>query len=176
MALLNQLEKNDEYYTPDWCMDYILPFLKKLKGKKEDFTIWEPACGKKQMIVKYLTRHGIKAVGTCITKGQKFNFLTHKPTFQFDMILTNPPFTLKKEFIDKCLEYKKPFIVLVPVRILDNTSWYPIYLKNNFSFLIPRKRIDYIKQNGDKSKSAFQSMFLCYGLKLNQKLMFLPTD
>lgn len=175
MALLNQLQPNDEYYTPDYCMDYILPYVKKLKGRKKNFTVWEPACGAQRAIVTYLSRHGIDAIGTCLSKGPKYDFLTFAPAFSFDMILTNPPFTLKKQFIHKCLEHKKPFILLMPLRILENTSWYSLYLENDFSFLIPTKRIDYIKPDGTKSKSAFQSGFLTYGLALGQKIMFIPS-
>lgn len=177
MSLLHRLDTNNDYHTPDYCMDYILPFIKKVKetSAKENFTVWEPACSKQKMIVKYLKRHKIKTVGTCISKGRKYDFMTFEPPFEFDMIITNPPFSMKKEFIDKCLEYDKPFILIIPLRILENTSWYSILKEKDFSLLIPMKRIHYIKPCGTKSKSAFQSGFLCYGLALPQKLMFVES-
>lgn len=174
---LTQLRKDskhgiDEYYTPDYALDFILPYIKKLKGRKQNFTVWEPACSPHQHIVKYMKKKGINTVGTCISKSQKYDFLKYKPNFHFDIIFTNPPFSLKKEFINKCLEYKKPFILLLPSRIMENHSWYKMFIEKDFTFILPNKRINYIRKDGEKSKSFFHSCYLTYGLNLKEKVVF----
>ena len=35
------------------------------------------------------------------------------------MIITNPPYSLKDEFIKKCYEWKKPFCLLLPITALE---------------------------------------------------------
>src|SRR5690606_13775068 len=74
-----------------------------------------------------------------------FNFLTDVPDFEFDLILTNPPFSLKEKFYKKCLEYKKSFALLVPTD-------YSIWIINQLHLgkaekIIPTRRIDYLTPN-----------------------------
>ena len=40
----------------------------------------------------------------------------------FDMIITNPPYSLKDEFIKKCYEWNKPFCLLLPITAFERKA------------------------------------------------------
>lgn len=64
-------------------------------------TTWEPACGD-GIMAEVLRGHGREVVATDLhdrgygTGG--IDFLTHEPDFEFDHVVTNPPFTHALEF------------------------------------------------------------------------------
>ncbi|MFO8133200.1 MAG: hypothetical protein R6U10_04620, partial [Thermoplasmatota archaeon] len=48
-----------------------------------------------------------------------FDFLADKPNFNYDCIVTNPPFSRKDEFLEQCYAYGKPFALLMPLTALE---------------------------------------------------------
>ena len=90
-AMINyiQSEKNDELYTP---LNAIIPLLKYLPDDKK-ITIWECTDYGKSNITKVLKNCGYNVISTHISN---FDFLNDKPQFDFDMIITNPPYSLKR--------------------------------------------------------------------------------
>lgn len=51
---------------------------------------------------------------------EKEDFLS-STDFDYDFIITNPPFSLKKEFLLKCIDIGKPFALLLPMQIITTT-------------------------------------------------------
>lgn len=98
--------ESDFYPTPPDATIALLDFLDIPKDK----TIWEPACGENHM-VNAMRDYGYNVVGTDILTGT--DFLTTDPDFKFDWIITNPPFSLSEKFVTKCVEYEKPFALLL---------------------------------------------------------------
>jgi hypothetical protein len=86
--------KRDLYETPAWVTDALIPHLgcKALK-------IWEPAAGGGK-IVRALEAEGRTVIATDISTGQ--DFLKEGPR-DVDAIVTNPPYTFAKEFIEHAL-------------------------------------------------------------------------
>jgi len=99
--------KNDEYYTPKYGVEIILPYV-----KKEWKTIWCPFDKEWSNYVIMLKEMGYNVIHTHIDEG--YDFLNYEPSFEFDAIITNPAFSIKNETIKKCIEYKKPFCLLLP--------------------------------------------------------------
>ena len=64
-----------------------------------------------------LSSKGYNVIGSDITRG--FDFLKNNMEQHFDMIITNPPYSLKDKFIEKCYEYGKPFALLLPLTALE---------------------------------------------------------
>lgn len=93
----------DDFQTPAHAIEPLLPFLKK------EWLIWECACGKGNL-VDALNKRGRLAIGTDIMDGH--DFLTWRPD-KFDCIVTNPPFSLKDEFLNRA---GRPFSVSAPAR------------------------------------------------------------
>ena len=81
----------DDFQTPPEALVPLLPFLKK------DWTIWECASGKGNLS-NYLKKQGFKVISTDILTGK--DFLSYEPK-QYDCIITNPPYALKQEFLER---------------------------------------------------------------------------
>lgn len=107
-------KKSDFYETPYSITRHLL--------NVEDFdyslTICEPACGG-GAIVKVLNEKSNNVISYDIQK----NFLTE--TEQYDYIITNPPFSIAYEFIEKskCIA-KKKFAFLLPLSYLHGKKRY----------------------------------------------------
>ena len=150
---------NDEFYTPEVA---IIPLLKYLP---KNITIWECTDFGGSNITKVLKKHGYNVIST---HKENFNFLTDDPTFEFDMIITNPPYSLKDEFIEKCYQYKKPFALLLPITALEGVKRGGLYRKHGIELLIFDKRINYMK---NKKANWFNTSWFCYKV-LPQQLIF----
>jgi len=57
---------SDDFQTPDWVIDYLIPYLRR------EWVIWECAMGKGNL-VRALERKGFKVIGTDVREG--YNFL-----------------------------------------------------------------------------------------------------
>ena len=98
-AMINymQQEKNDELYTPPEAIYPIIKYLDKTK------TYWECTDFGESNITKVLKENGFKVIHT---NKREIDFLKDKANFEFDVIITNPPYSLKNEFLKKCYEYQ----------------------------------------------------------------------
>lgn len=83
------------------------------------------------------------------------------------MIITNPPYSLKDEFIKKCYEYGKPFCLLLPLTSLEGIKRGEMFRKNGIELVVLDKRIDF---NG-KGKNWYNTSWFCYKV-LPKQLIF----
>jgi hypothetical protein len=98
----------DEYNTPAYAVRPLVKYI------PPTWTVWEPTdTNGKSEIARLLQENGNKVVPT------KFDFLADDPTFHLDCVVTNPPYSLKDEFIARCLELGKPFALLMPLTALE---------------------------------------------------------
>lgn len=163
----------DLFQTPNYATDLLVPFLKTIQSsydKPNEFVIWECASGNGKMENR-LRKHEFEVFGTDLSTG--FNFLTDKMTDCFDCIVTNPPYSLKKKFYDKCLEYEVPFALLIPA---DYSGWIIEALQDGAEKIIPTRRIDFITPTGKSGATGqsanFHSLWLTYGFCLGQSETF----
>jgi len=91
----------DSYETPEWVTEALIPHLRH--GITQ---VWEPACGSGKM-VKPLS-HAFSVWRTDIVDCKKHNFLTMKLWRPFDAIITNPPYALAQEFIERSINLMAP--------------------------------------------------------------------
>jgi hypothetical protein len=91
-------EERDRYETPAWVTLALAPHLPPLRR------IWEPACGTGKM-VKALRQLGLEVEATDIDNGTDFLSVLEHPA---DAIITNPPYALAQEFIERALLLTKP--------------------------------------------------------------------
>lgn len=137
---LSGVSGRDLFQTPEYATDILVPFI----PKDVEF-IWEPACGQGK-IVNRLKEHAFKVFGSDLREeGRVFrNFLAYKNSDYFDCIITNPPFSLKRKFYEKCREYDVPFALLIPA---DYSGWIVKATQDGCEKIIPTRRIDYITPN-----------------------------
>jgi hypothetical protein len=142
----------------------IIPFLDKNR------VVWECACGD-HAITKVLQEAGFSVVESDIKFAPEQDFLSHvKDLASPYQIVTNPPFSRKKQFYERCLELDVPFALLIPA---DYSGWM-IQAVDFYGCIkiIPTRRIDYITPSGkDASVGAtadFHSLWLTRGLNYPQ--------
>ena len=149
-------KKNDLYYTPEWTIESIIEYIPK------DFKVWECCCGKKN-ISNVLEKNGYKVISTDIEIDEKYDFLKYEPEEEYDIIITNPPFSIKNKIIEKCYKLKKPFILLMTTSGIESQKRIKMYKKNGISFLLPSRRINYYSNyKKKKTSSPFYSWWFCY--------------
>ena len=118
------------------------------------------------MITTCLKNKGCSVISTHINSG--FDFLKDKPNFDFDIIITNPPFSLKNEFLKKAYEYGKPFCFLLPITTLEGVFRGKLFKKYGIDVLVLNKRVNYINA---KKNAWFNSSWFCWNV-LPEKLIF----
>jgi len=165
----NQLHKLDtnktEYYTPDWVWDCLSKFIPK------DMVIWEAFRSEDINSCKsaeYLRELGFNVVNPLVDF-----FKTTFDDVGADVLISNPPFNLKKEILLRLIELDKPFLLILPNIILNTKYFIELCKKNiNIQIIILPKRVDFIKQNGGESKSTFHTLVVTYKFNLNNRLIF----
>ena len=95
-----------------------------------------------------------------------------------DIVVDNPPFSKKKEIINKLVERNKPFMLIVPISTIAYN--YTKKLKEHLQLLIFKKRPRFIKCDAktgklkdDNKSPAFDSCVICWKMNLKKDINFL---
>lgn len=160
-------KKNDEYYTPKYAIEPLLPFLKPFKK------IWCPFDMEWSNYVKMLSKDH-EVIYTHKDTGGDF-FKIKVP--ECDAIVSNIPFSLKTEIFERLFEIDKPFAVLVGcVGVFESKRRYNIFSKNKFEVMNFDKRVSFIGADREvKVNTPFSSIYICHNI-LPQQIMFREID
>jgi hypothetical protein len=168
-AMINyvQNDKFDDLYTPEYAVTPLINYL------TTGLTIWECTDFGESKITKVLQDNNYVVTGTDIVKG--FDFLNHTADFHFDMIITNPPYSLKNKWLEKCYEYNKPFALLLPLTALESAERGKLFRKRGISVIILDRRVNFSKTNNNV---WFNTSWFCWNLdKLsNNSIVFEKLD
>lgn len=128
----------DNCYTPPYAVLPVLPYIQGMR-------VWE-FCSGNGNLSKRMTQNGNHVISTDIEMG--VDALTDSCPEEYDVIVTNPPFGRKFEFIERCFELKKPFALLMPVETHGAEKaqiWFEkfgistIWLRPRISFYMPQR-------------------------------------
>lgn len=149
--------KYDDYMTPKYAWENIKQFI------PADKVIWEPFFGDGKS-GQYLTELGFKSIHMPV------DFFTHDLGEQ---IVTNPPFSQSKEVMNRLYELDKPFILIFPSSKI-NTQYFRKWKDKNLQIIIPRKRIQFIKDGKEcQNKCNFDCFYYCYKMNLPNDIIWL---
>lgn len=155
---------HDDYMTPKSAWEAIQHLIPK------DKRIWEAFYGDGTSGT-YLKELGFNVIH------ESLDFFTEQPE-QWDMIVSNPPFSKVKEIIQQLKEYNKPFILILPSSKI-NTQYMRTNFKNDtLQIIIPRKRIQFRKIiNGkeveQKNSCNFDCFYYCWKLNFERDILWL---
>lgn len=159
-----QKEKNDNLFTP-YCAIY--PLLKYLPPLTN---VWECCDPGNSKITELLKIQGYCVKSTDITTGT--DFLSMKPSdHRFDeleMIITNPPYSLKDEFLEHCYNFGVPFALLLPLTALEGYGRGNLYRKFGISVIVLDKRVNFT----DKNNVWFNTSWFTWGILPKNSLVF----
>ena len=187
----------DTFQTPNYAIDLLVPFIPKNISH-----VWECAAGGRK-ISRQLEKSGYTVFSSDLKEAEGvegINFLGEMrkgidPVYF--SIITNPPFSIKDLFVDRCFEYGVPFALLINADYSQQTiRW----IKRGCEKIIPLARIAYITPNIVKrvnegegtnfssieeipmpfmykySNAQFHSMWLTYGFNLGKSETFVDLS
>lgn len=154
-------KESDEYFTPKQAVLPLLEYINK------DSIIWCPFDNENSEYVKTFKENNIKVIYSHIDQNQ--NFFFYEPNENYDIIISNPPFSCKDAVLKRLTELNKPYAILLPLPTLQGQSRFND-LKNTQA-LIFNKRINFWKNEEHTLIAkgvAFASIYICKN--------FLPKD
>ena len=147
--------KNDEFYTPEYAIKPILKYI------PIDSVVWCPFDTDKSNFVKLLKEKGCKVIATHIQNDGDF----FKLNINCDFIISNPPYSLKKEVLQRLFDLGKPFAMLVGVvGLFESQKRFEMFKNNNFEIMYLNRRVAYFKDFSEQKPSLnppFSSVYLC---------------
>jgi hypothetical protein len=153
----------NDFQTPPEAIKPLLPYLPK------KWTIWESASGKGNL-VKAFKKEGYKVIASDIIKGQ--DFLKVFPNMKFDCIITNPPYSLKQQFLERAYKLNKPFAFLLPLTALETAKRQRLFERNGLEVILFDRRISFETPNNNGTSSWFATAWFTHGLHIGRQLTF----
>ena len=152
----NESQGFDRCQTPPYALDPLLPYIRR------EWAIWEPASGSGNL-VSAVAWHVPEIIGTDILNG--CNFFTWQPP-HFDAIVTNPPYSIKFAWLDRCYQLGKPFALLVPVETIGAQSAQRLMERYGAELLLLNRRVNFeMPEKGYNGGGAqFPVLWLCWQL------------
>jgi hypothetical protein len=147
--------KGDNYETPRYVVEILLPYLKE----KEDIrTIWCPFDKEHSEYVKVLRENGYEVIHSHIDEGK--SFFKYEP-INYDAIISNPPFSKKRDVLKRLIKLDKPFAILLSATCIQSASLIRIIEKaKDFNFIMFDRRISYSGDRPPFPSWYFTSQFL----------------
>lgn len=152
---------SDLFQTDPAALFPLLPYLEPFKR------IWEPAAGM-GMLASYLKLEGHEVTLTDIDRG--FDFLEIEPR-ECDAIVTNPPYSIKDAWIDRCYDIGKPFALLMPYTALEGHRRQALFRRYGVDLLFLPRRVTFITPSGKKGGAWFPTAWFTYKM-LPERMIF----
>ncbi len=168
-------KSSDNFQTDPAALDPLMPYLRK------KWLIWEPAQGDGNL-VKQLELNGWRCIGTDLKDDPMHDFMRFTPLSFYDCIVTNPPYSIKDEWIERCYDLRKPFALLLPMSAFDAVERRQAFAKGGVEVILPSRRFNFTTPNTGKrdpktgkkkrTSSWFYTAWFTHGLKIGRQLTF----
>jgi 16S rRNA A1518/A1519 N6-dimethyltransferase RsmA/KsgA/DIM1 with predicted DNA glycosylase/AP lyase activity len=82
--------------------------------------------------------------------------------YEYEYVITNPPFSIKDDVIERVLESARPAALILPVDSLGGKRRHALFKKYSYpSIYVPTKRINYVDGSGlNRQSSSFHSIIM----------------
>ena len=153
---------NDECYTPHYAVKPILKYIPK------DAIVWCPFDKQESEFVKQISQQN-EVVYSHIDTNQ--DFFTYEPD-DWDVMVSNPPFTNKRKFFERALSFNKPFALIMTNTWLNDSAPKKIFKDKDLQLLMFDKRMKFVSPDGrNNDKITFSSSYYCWNLLPKQIIM-----
>lgn len=160
---------NDEFYTPMYAIEPLLPYL------KPESNIWCPFDTEDSLFVKRLRDEGHTVFATHIDSGVDFFDIPAEKLKRADYVISNPPYSLKQKVFARLFEVGVPFAMLVGVvGLFESQARFEMFRDNKFEIMYLNRRVSYYKDYADEKPALnppFSSVYVCSGV-LPQQIVF----
>lgn len=146
---------SDEWYTPKFLVDKCLSIV-DLCNKK----IILPYDTEKSLFVQSLLDY--KPIYNI------YDFLENE--YDYDLLITNPPFSLKDKIMEKCLINNKDFILVLPETYIFSVSFFNLLEKYKFYYKLfsPKQRVYFIDKYGKQNRPNFHTVIIYVSNKFKE--------
>lgn len=157
--------KHDAYMTPKHAWENIAHLIPK------DKIMWEAFYGDGTSGT-HLRELGFNTIH------EPIDFFDDDTVPEYDILISNPPFSQSKNIMNRLYELDKPFILIMPSSKI-NTSYFRQWRDRNIQIVIPRKRIHFTKlvdgivPDNYKSSCNFDCFYFCYKIGLDKDITWL---
>ena len=153
---------NDECYTPDYGVKPILKYIPK------DSIVWCPFDTVESEFVKQIEKQN-EVTYSHIGTGR--DFFKYEP-YEWDVIVSNPPFTNKRKYFERALSFNKPFALIMSNTWLNDSAPAKLFKDRDLQLLMFDKRMKFISPDGrDNNKITFSSSYYCWNMLPKQIIM-----
>ena len=160
-----------DFQTPPEALAPLFPYL------PAKWTIWECAAGKGNL-TKELEAKGYKVISTDINTGK--DFLKYEPTQHYDCIITNPPYDIKDDFLERAYALGKPFAFLLPLTTFEGKTRQALFEKYGLEVIMFNTRINFEVPTAARDKkdsgSWFMTAWFTNKMKLDNQINFVSLD
>jgi hypothetical protein len=158
-----QPTKNDEYYTPKYAWTDIAEFIPKNK------VIWESFYCADSKSAQYLKEMGHEVI---------FKNIDFFNSNEGEIIVSNPPFTKKKEVLERLTLIDKPFIIIVPLATIVTKYFKEMFGDDDdIEFIFRNKRIQFEQMKEGllvkTNKCSFDCIYICYKINIGKKITWI---
>lgn len=166
----------DNYNTPSILINMLVPYLKLWElafatEHNRQPIIWLPFDTEESKYYTILKEEGFQVVRSHLNDDK--DFFNWQPN-QFDLIVSNPPFSTKDKIFTRCIyELKKPFVLLMNMMAINYQNIGEIFSAVNpkIQFIIPDKKVSF-----DGNTSSFCSGYVCYDFIYHTEFVHLPHN
>ena len=162
-AILYSVGKNDECLTPDYGVKPIIKYIPK------NAVVWCPFDTEESEFVKQIRANGNKVIYSHISNGQ--DFYTWEPKERWDCIVSNPPFTAKRQIFERALSFNKPFALIMSNTWLNDAAPKQLFKEKDLQLLMFEQRMRFLNNGEMQNKITFSSSYFCYNFLPRQIIM-----
>ena len=160
--ILYSAGNNDECYTPKEAVTPILQYIPK------NAIIWCPFDTEDSLFVKEISKQNVVTYSSILT-GQ--DFYRYEPP-EWDIIISNPPFTNKRKIFERALSFGKPFALIMSNTWLNDSAPKQLFKNHDLQLLMFEERIKFITSGQQQhNKITFSSSYYCYNFLPKQIVM-----
>ena len=145
--------RNDECLTLDYAVKPILKYIPK------NAVVWCPFDKEDSEFVKQISKQN-KVIFSHIHNGQ--DFYNYEPSEKWDCIISNPPFTNKKNIFERALSFNKPFALIMSNTWLNDSAPKKLFKDKDMQLLMFEQRMRFMNNGKIDSKITFSSSYFCY--------------
>lgn len=154
----------DRCQTPFYALDPLLPYLNR------GWRIWEPAAGEGNIAAR-LRLDGYTVTASDLLTGQ--NFFDYSPP-GWDCLVTNPPYSIKYDWLGRCYQLGKPFALLMPLETMGAAKGQILLAEYGVEVILLNRRVNFkMPGRGYTGGGAqFPTAWFTWGLGIGRQLSY----
>lgn len=169
---------SDDFQTPPCALEPLWPYIRR------GWNIWEPAAGSGNLAgaliplcANVFASDLAPETPGCGLQIRGVDFLTWVPEGErVDCIITNPPFSLKDEFLARCYELGKPFALLLPITALEGIKRQALYRRHGVEVIILPRRLNFETPSGEGGGAWFPAAWFTWGMRIGGASGYLDSS